>query len=110
MSIPGALAFSIYVDWFNACGKSTQLASIGPIMLTCLNLPLSERLKEANCPSIELPINATHQGAQGAMARLPFFSNFNRSFRILYLCCHSHGHCRCGFHAQAYWIYFSFRQ
>ncbi|MBW0591012.1 hypothetical protein O181_130727, partial [Austropuccinia psidii MF-1] len=28
MSIPGALAFSIYVDWFNAHGKSTRLASI----------------------------------------------------------------------------------
>ncbi|MBW0526612.1 hypothetical protein O181_066327 [Austropuccinia psidii MF-1] len=39
MSIPGALATSIYVDWFNAHGKSTQLASVGPIMLICLNLP-----------------------------------------------------------------------
>ncbi|MBW0561784.1 hypothetical protein O181_101499 [Austropuccinia psidii MF-1] len=39
MSIPGALAFSIYVDWFNAHGKSTRLASIGPIMLICLNIP-----------------------------------------------------------------------
>ncbi|MBW0501947.1 hypothetical protein O181_041662 [Austropuccinia psidii MF-1] len=46
--IPGALAFSIYVDWFNAHGKSTQLASIGPIMLICLNLPPSERLKREN--------------------------------------------------------------
>ncbi|MBW0544029.1 hypothetical protein O181_083744 [Austropuccinia psidii MF-1] len=33
MSIPGALAFTIYVEWFNAHGKSTWLASIGPIML-----------------------------------------------------------------------------
>ncbi|MBW0483162.1 hypothetical protein O181_022877 [Austropuccinia psidii MF-1] len=48
MSIPGALAFSIYVDWFNAHGKSTRLASIGPIMLICLNLPQSERLKPEN--------------------------------------------------------------
>ncbi|MBW0545740.1 hypothetical protein O181_085455 [Austropuccinia psidii MF-1] len=48
MSIPGALAFSIYVDWFNAHGKSTWLASIGPIMLICLNLPPSERLKPEN--------------------------------------------------------------
>ncbi|MBW0551119.1 hypothetical protein O181_090834 [Austropuccinia psidii MF-1] len=48
MSIPGALAFSIYVEWFNAHGKSTQLASIGPIMLICLNLPPSERLKPEN--------------------------------------------------------------
>ncbi|MBW0485804.1 hypothetical protein O181_025519 [Austropuccinia psidii MF-1] len=48
MSIPGALAFSIYVDWFNAHGKSTQLASIGPIMLICLSLPPSERLKPEN--------------------------------------------------------------
>ncbi|MBW0572977.1 hypothetical protein O181_112692 [Austropuccinia psidii MF-1] len=48
MSIPGALAFSIYVDWFNTHGKSTQLARIGPIMLICLNLPPSERLKPEN--------------------------------------------------------------
>ncbi|MBW0480236.1 hypothetical protein O181_019951 [Austropuccinia psidii MF-1] len=39
MSNPGVFAFSIYVDWFNAHGKSTQLASIGPIMLICSNLP-----------------------------------------------------------------------
>ncbi|MBW0529455.1 hypothetical protein O181_069170 [Austropuccinia psidii MF-1] len=49
MSIPGALAFSFYVDWFNAHGKSTRLASIGPIMLVCLNLPPSARLKPENC-------------------------------------------------------------
>ncbi|MBW0496444.1 hypothetical protein O181_036159 [Austropuccinia psidii MF-1] len=48
MSIPGALAFLIYVDWFNEHGKSTRLASIGPIMLICLNLPPSERLKRDN--------------------------------------------------------------
>ncbi|MBW0592817.1 hypothetical protein O181_132532 [Austropuccinia psidii MF-1] len=48
MSIPCELAFSIYLDWFNAHGKSTQLASIGPIMLICLNLPPSERLKPEN--------------------------------------------------------------
>ncbi|MBW0542632.1 hypothetical protein O181_082347 [Austropuccinia psidii MF-1] len=48
MSIPGALAFSIYVDWFNSHDKSTRLASIGPIMLICLNLPPSERLKPEN--------------------------------------------------------------
>ncbi|MBW0525832.1 hypothetical protein O181_065547 [Austropuccinia psidii MF-1] len=48
MSIPGALAFSIYVDWLNAHGKSTRLASIGPIMLICLNLPPSGRLKPEN--------------------------------------------------------------
>ncbi|MBW0489761.1 hypothetical protein O181_029476 [Austropuccinia psidii MF-1] len=45
MYIPGALAFSIYVDWFNAHGNSTWLARIGPIMLICLNLPPSEKLK-----------------------------------------------------------------
>ncbi|MBW0479682.1 hypothetical protein O181_019397 [Austropuccinia psidii MF-1] len=39
MSIPSELAFSIFVDWFNAHGKSSILASIGPIMLICLNLP-----------------------------------------------------------------------
>ncbi|MBW0543045.1 hypothetical protein O181_082760 [Austropuccinia psidii MF-1] len=48
MSIPGALAFSIYVYWSNVHGKSSQLASIGPIMLICLNLPPSEILKPEN--------------------------------------------------------------
>ncbi|MBW0582827.1 hypothetical protein O181_122542 [Austropuccinia psidii MF-1] len=48
MSIPGALAFSIYVDWLNAHERSTLLASIGPMMLMCLNLPPSERLKPEN--------------------------------------------------------------
>ncbi|MBW0568149.1 hypothetical protein O181_107864 [Austropuccinia psidii MF-1] len=48
MSIPSALAFSIYVDWFNAHEKSTWLASFGSIMLICLNLPSSERLKPEN--------------------------------------------------------------
>ncbi|MBW0473032.1 hypothetical protein O181_012747 [Austropuccinia psidii MF-1] len=48
MCIPGALAFLIYVDWFNAHGKSTRLASIEPIMLICLKLPPSERLKPEN--------------------------------------------------------------
>ncbi|MBW0492397.1 hypothetical protein O181_032112 [Austropuccinia psidii MF-1] len=48
ISIPSALAFSIYVDRFKAHGKSTWLASIRPIMLICLNLPPSERLKPKN--------------------------------------------------------------
>ncbi|MBW0512827.1 hypothetical protein O181_052542 [Austropuccinia psidii MF-1] len=48
ITIPGASAFSIYVDWVNAHGKSTQLASIGPIMLICLNLPQSGILKPEN--------------------------------------------------------------
>ncbi|MBW0473938.1 hypothetical protein O181_013653 [Austropuccinia psidii MF-1] len=48
MSIPSALVSLIYVDWFNSHGKSTRLASIGPIMLICLNLPPSERLKPHN--------------------------------------------------------------
>ncbi|MBW0519935.1 hypothetical protein O181_059650 [Austropuccinia psidii MF-1] len=48
MPIPGALDFSIFVEWFNAHGKSTPLTSIGPIMLICLNLPPSERLKPEN--------------------------------------------------------------
>ncbi|MBW0482702.1 hypothetical protein O181_022417 [Austropuccinia psidii MF-1] len=48
ISIRGALAFSVCVDWFNAHGKSTRLASIGPIILVCLNLPPSERLKPEN--------------------------------------------------------------
>ncbi|MBW0575768.1 hypothetical protein O181_115483 [Austropuccinia psidii MF-1] len=48
MSIWGALAFPIYVDWFNAHGKSTLLASIGPIMLIFLNLPPSKILKQEN--------------------------------------------------------------
>ncbi|MBW0488723.1 hypothetical protein O181_028438 [Austropuccinia psidii MF-1] len=48
ISIPGALAFSIYLDWFIAHQNSTWLASIGPMMLICLNLPPSERLKPEN--------------------------------------------------------------
>ncbi|MBW0558254.1 hypothetical protein O181_097969 [Austropuccinia psidii MF-1] len=48
MPILGELAFPIYVDWFNSYGKSTRLASIGPIMLICLNLPPSERLNPEN--------------------------------------------------------------
>ncbi|MBW0523621.1 hypothetical protein O181_063336 [Austropuccinia psidii MF-1] len=48
MSIPGALAFLIYVDWFNAHRKSSHLASIGLIMLFHLNLPPSKRLKPEN--------------------------------------------------------------
>ncbi|MBW0482897.1 hypothetical protein O181_022612 [Austropuccinia psidii MF-1] len=48
MSIPDELAFSIHVDWFNAHGKSNQLANIGPIMLIYLNLPQSERMKPEN--------------------------------------------------------------
>ncbi|MBW0524011.1 hypothetical protein O181_063726 [Austropuccinia psidii MF-1] len=42
MSIPCALAFLIYVDWFNTQGKSTHLARIGHIMLICINLPQVE--------------------------------------------------------------------
>ncbi|MBW0479025.1 hypothetical protein O181_018740 [Austropuccinia psidii MF-1] len=48
MSIPCALAFFIYVDWLNAHARSSQLASIGPIMLICLNLPPSEGLNPEN--------------------------------------------------------------
>ncbi|MBW0477734.1 hypothetical protein O181_017449 [Austropuccinia psidii MF-1] len=48
ISIPGVFAFSIFVDWFNTHGKSTRLASIGPIILICLNLTRSERLKPEN--------------------------------------------------------------
>ncbi|MBW0489457.1 hypothetical protein O181_029172 [Austropuccinia psidii MF-1] len=48
MSIPGSLACSIYVDWFNAHGTSSSLARIGPIMLICLNLPPNKRLKPEN--------------------------------------------------------------
>ncbi|MBW0475999.1 hypothetical protein O181_015714 [Austropuccinia psidii MF-1] len=67
MSIPGALAFPIYVEWFNAHGKSTR------------NHPWS---KGANCASIELPFNATHRGSQRAMERLSLCTHLNRSFRI----------------------------
>ncbi|MBW0480939.1 hypothetical protein O181_020654 [Austropuccinia psidii MF-1] len=48
MSIPGALDISICVDWFNAHGKSTRLAMIGPIMLVCLNLPPSKKSTREN--------------------------------------------------------------
>ncbi|MBW0513139.1 hypothetical protein O181_052854 [Austropuccinia psidii MF-1] len=46
MSIPSALAFSTYVDWFSSYGKSSLLAIIGPIILIRLNLPPSEVLKQ----------------------------------------------------------------
>ncbi|MBW0489893.1 hypothetical protein O181_029608 [Austropuccinia psidii MF-1] len=39
MSIPGALAFSINMDWSNAYVKSTQLTSIAPIIVICLDIP-----------------------------------------------------------------------
>ncbi|MBW0589246.1 hypothetical protein O181_128961 [Austropuccinia psidii MF-1] len=104
MSIPGELAFSIYVDWSNAHGKSTRLASIGPIMLICLNLPPSERLKPENvyvAGIIHGPKEPTTLQLNYLLmplikerrARLPFFTHLNRSFRILYPCFHSHGHC-----------------
>ncbi|MBW0493885.1 hypothetical protein O181_033600 [Austropuccinia psidii MF-1] len=48
ISIPGALAFLIYVYSFNAPGKSSRLASIGPIMLIFLNISPSEGLKLEN--------------------------------------------------------------
>ncbi|MBW0554077.1 hypothetical protein O181_093792 [Austropuccinia psidii MF-1] len=48
MSIPDALVFSIFVDWFNAHGRSTQLDRIEPIILICLNLPPSERFNPRN--------------------------------------------------------------
>nr|CAK26784.1 TPA: transposase domain-containing protein [Phakopsora pachyrhizi] len=48
MLLPGSLAFSLYIDWFNAFGKSSRSASIGPIVLACLNLPPEERLKPEN--------------------------------------------------------------
>ncbi|MBW0489009.1 hypothetical protein O181_028724 [Austropuccinia psidii MF-1] len=48
MSIPGALDFYFNVDWFNAHEKSTQLASIGLIILIFLNLPQSERFNPEN--------------------------------------------------------------
>ncbi|MBW0474422.1 hypothetical protein O181_014137 [Austropuccinia psidii MF-1] len=48
MFITGVFALSIYLDWFNACGKSTRLARIRPIMLICLNLLPSERLNPEN--------------------------------------------------------------
>ncbi|MBW0482586.1 hypothetical protein O181_022301 [Austropuccinia psidii MF-1] len=106
MSIPGELAFSIYVYWSNAHGKSTWLVSIGPIMLICLSLP-KRKIKSREClccrndpwpkganfPSFQLPINATNQGSQRAMVRLPFSTHLNRSFRIPYMCFHPYGHC-----------------
>ncbi|MBW0462185.1 hypothetical protein O181_001900 [Austropuccinia psidii MF-1] len=48
MFISSALAFLIYVDWFNAHGKSSLLGRIGPIRLICLYLPPSERLNPEN--------------------------------------------------------------
>ncbi|MBW0475636.1 hypothetical protein O181_015351 [Austropuccinia psidii MF-1] len=48
MSINDALTFLVYVYWFNAHGKSTGLDRIRPIILICLNLPPSGRLKPEN--------------------------------------------------------------
>ncbi|MBW0534414.1 hypothetical protein O181_074129 [Austropuccinia psidii MF-1] len=48
LSIPGALAFLIYVDWFNVNGKETRLDSIRSIMIICLNFPPSGILKPEN--------------------------------------------------------------
>ncbi|MBW0557857.1 hypothetical protein O181_097572 [Austropuccinia psidii MF-1] len=45
MSVPSALAFWIYVDWFDAHGKSSRSARIGPIILICLNILPSKGLK-----------------------------------------------------------------
>ncbi|MBW0562311.1 hypothetical protein O181_102026 [Austropuccinia psidii MF-1] len=120
MSIPSALAFFIYVYWLNAHGKSTRWASIGPIMLICFNLPPSEKLKPENFyVSGIIPGPKEPTALQLNYLLMPlikelkelwkgynFFTHLNRSFMILYLCFHSHGHCRCGFHVQAYWIYF----
>ncbi|MBW0552795.1 hypothetical protein O181_092510 [Austropuccinia psidii MF-1] len=65
MCILGALAFSIYMDWFNSPQKSTQLASIGPILPLCLNFPQvkysSQRMSRLQESS--LVQNATHQAA-----------------------------------------------
>lgn len=44
----GNLAFSLYIDWFNAFGKSSRHASLGNICLVCLNLPPELRLKPEN--------------------------------------------------------------
>jgi hypothetical protein len=48
MSKEDSLAFTIYIDWFNAFGKSSRHHKIGVIILVCLNLPIEYRLKTEN--------------------------------------------------------------
>ncbi|MBW0561729.1 hypothetical protein O181_101444 [Austropuccinia psidii MF-1] len=48
MSIPTVWAFSIYVDWFKAHGKSSFLARIGPRIFIYINPPPNERLNAEN--------------------------------------------------------------
>jgi hypothetical protein len=48
LSQDGNLAFALYIDWFNAFGKSSRHASLGTLILVCLNLPPEKRLKPEN--------------------------------------------------------------
>ncbi|KAA1084550.1 hypothetical protein PGT21_050274 [Puccinia graminis f. sp. tritici] len=48
LSKAGNLAFALYIDWFNAFGKSSRKASLGTLILVCLNLPPEKRLKPEN--------------------------------------------------------------
>ncbi|MBW0505146.1 hypothetical protein O181_044861 [Austropuccinia psidii MF-1] len=105
MSIPSVTSFLIYVDCFNKHGKSSCLARIAPIMLIYLNLLQKERLKPENVYAsgiipgskepTSFPLNyllmLLIKELTELCKRLPSFTHFNKSFRILYPCCHPQG-------------------
>ncbi|MBW0486863.1 hypothetical protein O181_026578 [Austropuccinia psidii MF-1] len=116
MSIPGALNFSIYVDWLNAHGRSTWLVSIGLIMLICLNIPPSERLKPENVYVAGIiPGPKEPTALQLNYLLMPLIKELKMLWQGYHFSPMSTGpsgsfsNCRCGCHGKAYWIYFSFR-
>ncbi|MBW0475645.1 hypothetical protein O181_015360 [Austropuccinia psidii MF-1] len=75
ISNPGALVFSIWVDWFNAHGNSTRLASIGPTMLICLNLPQMPLIKELKEIWQGCHFSPTSTGPSGSFIRVAILTD-----------------------------------